>query len=151
MRPDDPNDLVPHQHRRELRGLFLFGAWTNMTDFKAANTMDTLIPENGRTLVKHYLQDVGSTFGVANDIHQHDLGWEHFIEPGKALKRIGTFGFAFSPWTTVKYTASGPSIGNFEGDRFDPRKWRTHSPNAATIEMRDDDAFWLSLIHISEP
>ena len=141
-RPDDPNDLVPHQHRRELRGLFVFGAWTNMTDFKAANTMDTLLAENGRMLVKHYLQDMGSTFGVANDIHQHDLGWEHFIEPGTAMKRIGTFGFALSPWATVRYTASGPSIGNFEGDRFDPRKWRTHTPNAATIEMRDDDAFW---------
>jgi hypothetical protein len=142
MRPDDPNDLVPHQHRRELRGLFVFGAWVNMTDFKAANTLDTLITENGRTLVKHYLQDVGSTFGVANDIHQHDLGWEHFIEPDLALKRIATFGFALSPWATVKYTAKGPSIGNFEGDRFDPRRWRTHTPNAATIEMRDDDAFW---------
>jgi hypothetical protein len=142
MRPDDPNDLVPHQHRRELRGLFVFGAWVNMTDFKAANTLDTLVTENGRTVVKHYLQDVGSTFGVANDIYQHDLGWEHFIEPGTAMKRIGTFGFALSPGATVKYTATGPSIGNFEGDRFDPRKWRTHTPNPATIEMRDDDAFW---------
>jgi hypothetical protein len=141
-RPDDPNDLVPHQHRRELRGLFVFGAWTNMTDFKAANTMDTLLREDGRMVVKHYLQDVGSTFGVANDIHQHDLGWEHFIELGNAMKRIGTFGFALPRWATVKYTASGPSIGNFEGDRFEPRKWRTHTPNAATIEMRDDDAFW---------
>jgi hypothetical protein len=141
-RPDDPNDLVPHEHRRELRGLFVFGAWTNMTDFKAANTLDTLITENGRTLVKHYLQDVGSTFGVANDIYQHDLGWEHFIEPGTAVKRIATFGFALGPWATVKYTATGPSLGNFEGDRFDPREWRTHTPNPATIEMRDDDAFW---------
>jgi hypothetical protein len=58
------------------------------------------------------------------------------------MKRIGTFGFALPTWATVKYTATGPSIGNFEGDRFDPRKWRTHTPNAATIEMRDDDAFW---------
>ena len=72
-----------------------------MTDFKAANTMDTLITENGRTLVKHYLQDVGSTFGVANDIYQHDGSWEHFIEMDAAMKRIGTFGFALSPWATV--------------------------------------------------
>jgi hypothetical protein len=85
---------------------------------------------------------VGSTFGVANDIYQHDGSWEHFIEMDTAMKRIATFGFALSPWTTVKYTASGPSIGNFEGDRFDPRKWKTHTPNPATIEMRDDDAFW---------
>ncbi len=42
-RPDDPNDLVPHQHRRELRGLFVFGAWTNLTDFKSNNTLDTLV------------------------------------------------------------------------------------------------------------
>jgi hypothetical protein len=141
-RPDDPNDVVPHEHRRELRGLFLFGAWTNMTDFKAANTMDTLLPENGRTVVKHYLQDVGSTFGVANDIYQHDLGWEHFIDPGLGFKRVATFNLPVSPWATVKYTASGPSLGNLEGDRFDPRTWRTHTPNPATIEMRDDDAFW---------
>ena len=141
-RPDDPNDLVPHQHRRELRGLYVFGAWTNMTDFKGHNTMDTLIVENGRGVVKHYLQDVGSTFGVANDIHQHDLGWEHFVQIGTAMKRIGTFGLALPPWATVKYTATGPSIGNLEGDRFDPRTWRTHTANPATIEMREDDTFW---------
>ena len=41
-RPDDPNDLVPHEHRRELRALRVFGAWTNLTDLKAANTIDAL-------------------------------------------------------------------------------------------------------------
>jgi hypothetical protein len=140
-RPDDPNDLVPHEHRRELRGLFVFGAWTNMTDFKASNTLDTLVKENGRTVVKHYLQDVGSTFGVTNEGHQWENGWEYFYQGGTAAKRLASFGFVQSPWATVKFT-EGPSIGKFEGDRFDPRKWRTHTPNASSIEMRDDDAFW---------
>ena len=140
-RPDDPNDLVPHEHRRELRGLFVFGAWTNMTDFKAKNTIDTVLTENGHVVVKHYLQDVGSTFGMTNDRLQWENGWEHFLDRGLAAKRVASFGFALSPWKTAKFT-EGPSIGKFEGDRFDPRTWKTHTPNAASIEMRDDDAFW---------
>ena len=51
----------------------VFGAWTNLTDLKAANTLDALATENGRTVVKHYLQDVGSTFGMCNDLHEWDL------------------------------------------------------------------------------
>lgn len=35
-----------------------------------------------------------------------------------------------------------PSIGKFEGDRFDPREWRPQTPTTASMEMRDDDAFW---------
>jgi hypothetical protein len=140
-RPDDPNDLVPHEHRRELRGLFVFGAWTNMTDFKAKNTIDTVLTENGHAVVKHYLQDVGSTFGMANEQYQWDNGWEHFYDGGIVAKRLASFGFALSPWATARFT-KGPAIGKFEGDRFDPRTWKTHTPNAASIEMRDDDAFW---------
>ena len=140
-RPDDPNDVVPHQHRRELRALNVFGAWTNVTDFKAENTVDTILLKNGQAIIKHYLQDVGSSFGVCNDIYTWDVSWEHFYKGSLTAKRLASFGFALSPWQTVKYT-EGPEIGKFEGDRFDPRKWQGHTPNAAIIEMRDDDAFW---------
>jgi hypothetical protein len=81
-RPDDPNDLVPHEHRRELRALGVFGAWTNVTDFKAENTLDTILTENGHPIVKHYLQDVGSSFGMANDLYTWDVGWEPTIKAG---------------------------------------------------------------------
>ena len=140
-RPDDPNDIVPHEHRRELRALRVFGAWTNLTDLKSRNTLDTLVTENGRSVVKHWLQDVGSTFGMNNDLHEWDLGWEHFIQGGSTAKRLFSFGFALSPWQTVNYV-EGPSIGKFEGDRFDPRKWRPQTPTTAYMELRDDDAFW---------
>jgi hypothetical protein len=140
-RPDDPNDLVPHEHRRELRALRVFGAWINLTDLKSANTLDTLVTENGRSIVKHWLQDVGSTFGMCNDRYEWDLSWEHFYQGNTTLKRLASFGFALSPWQTVKYVET-PSIGKFEGDRFDPRTWRPQTPTAAYMEAREDDAFW---------
>jgi hypothetical protein len=28
------------------------------------------VNENGQTVVKHWLQDVGSTFGMCNDLHE---------------------------------------------------------------------------------
>ena len=140
-RPDDPNDLVPHEHRRELRALRVFGAWTNLTDLKAANTIDTLERQNGRAVVKHWLQDVGSTFGVNNDLHEWDLSWEHFYQGDTTVQRLASFGFALSPWQTVHYV-EGPSIGKFEGDSFDPRTWRPQTPTTAYMELRADDAFW---------
>jgi hypothetical protein len=140
-RPDDPNDIVPHEHRRELRALRVFGAWTNLTDLKAGNTLDTLTTDNGRSIVKHVLQDVGSTFGTANGRHEWDLGWEYFYESEPTRKRLLSFGFALSPWQTVPYVEY-PSVGRFEGDRFDPREWRPQTPTTAYMEMRDDDAFW---------
>jgi hypothetical protein len=143
-RPDDPNDLVPHEQRRELRALRVFGAWTNLTDLKARNTLDTLENQNGQTVVKHWLQDVGSTFGMCNDLYEWDLSWEHFYQGNTTVKRLWSFGFALSPWQTVKYEER-PSLGKFEGDRFDPRTWRPQTPTAAYMELRDDDAFWAAL------
>ena len=141
-RPDDPNDLVPHQHRRELRALGVFGAWTNLTDLKVGNTLDTLVTENGKTIVKHYLQDVGSTFGMANDKYQWDTGYEYYYAGGPSLKRLGTLGFGLSDWQTVDYPTEYKSVGKFEGKDFDPREWRPQTPTIAYMEMRDDDAFW---------
>jgi len=143
-RPDDPNDVVPHERRRELRALRVFGAWTNLTDLKSKNTIDTLVTENDRSTVKHWLQDVGSTFGMCNDRYEWDLSWEHFYEGGSTAKRLLSFGFALSQWHTVDYTER-PAIGKFEGDEFDPRTWRPQTPTTAYMEMRDDDAFWAAL------
>jgi len=141
-RPDDPNDVVDHQHRRELRALRVFGAWTNLTDLKAGNTLDTLVTADGRAVVRHYLQDVGSTFGIgANGPHDWDEGFEYFYEGGPTKRRLLSLGFALSPWQTAPYTIY-PSVGRFESDAFDPIAWRPHAPTTAYMEMQPDDAFW---------
>ena len=84
---------------------------------------------------------MGSTFGMCNDLHEWDLSWEHFYQGDTTRRRLFSFGFALSPWQTVDYVEY-PSIGKFEGDRFDPRTWRPQTPTAAYMELRDDDAFW---------
>jgi hypothetical protein len=141
-RPDDPNDIVPHEDRRELRALRVFGAWTNLVDMKAGNTLDTLIEEDGRQVVRHYLQDVGSTFGIgARGPHDYDEGFEFLYEGQLLLKRLVSLGFHRSAWQTAQY-ADVPAIGLFEADAFDPRTWRPRTPNGAFLRARDDDMFW---------
>jgi hypothetical protein len=144
-RPDDPNDIVPHEHRRELRALQVFGAWTNLVDMKAGNTLDTLITEEGRGIVRHYLQDVGSTFGTgALAPREGDEGYEYLYEQGPFVKRLVTMGLFISPWQTVDYEEH-PDIGKFEGRQFDPVKWRPRAPVAALRHVRNDDALWAAL------
>ena len=141
-RPDDPNDLVPHEHRRELRALKVFGAWTNLVDMKAGNTLDTVVQEDGRGIVRHYVQDVGSTFGVgANGPRDYDEGWEHLYEGDLLWKRLITGGFYLRPWQTAKYEEF-PAIGRFEAEKFDPREWKPRFPTAAFLMSRADDEFW---------
>jgi hypothetical protein len=141
-RPDDPNDLVPHEHRRELRALKVFGAWTNLVDMKAGNTLDTVLDEAGRKVVRHYLQDVGSTFGTgAVAPREYDEGWEYLADIDLAVRRLGRFGFYFPPWLTARYEEH-PAVGRFEGTTFDPHAWKPRVPTAAFRHARPDDDFW---------
>ena len=59
-RSDDPNDVILHENRRELRGLRLFAAWLNHDDTRAQNTQDSWVEENGVRFIRHYLIDCGS-------------------------------------------------------------------------------------------
>src|SRR5262249_45595464 len=34
VKKDDPNDIIPHEDRRDLRGLRLFSAWLNHVDMR---------------------------------------------------------------------------------------------------------------------
>ena len=142
-RSDDPNDITPHENRRELRGLRVFGAWLNHTDVKQMNTMDALVTENGVHYLKHYLMDFGSTLGSdANFPKNVWRGHVYPISPGTlAAKQVVTLGLYMPAWLRAHYPKLR-GAGAFEADTFEPESWKPDYPNPAFLMMDDGDAFW---------
>jgi hypothetical protein len=141
-RPDDPNDIVPHEHRRELRALRVFGAWINLVDLRASNTLDTVVAEGGRALVRHHLLDVGSAFGTGVTVpHRWEDGYAHFVDFRTTLLPLLTLGFHIRPWLTIPYEEH-PAIGIFEAAQFVPDEWKPRVTNAAYLRALPDDKFW---------
>ncbi|MDQ2673976.1 MAG: hypothetical protein M3Y40_04915, partial [Chloroflexota bacterium] len=144
-RADDPNDIVPHEHRRELRAYEVFAAWLQHVDNKGINSMVSAITENGRTFLRGYLLDFGSTLGsAAIKPRERWEGYEGSFEPPREIgKRIIAFGFRIPEWRTLEFYEA-PSIGRIPAnhDEWDPRTWKGHITHAAFKHARDDDRFW---------
>jgi hypothetical protein len=142
-RPDDPNDVVPHEHRRELRGARVFGAWLNHDDTRGINSLDMLETANGRGWIKHYMFDFGSTLGSSTIAPQrHRAGNEYIFEQRPGWLTLVTFGLYTRPWMHIHYPDVPPSVGRIESTAFDPLKWKPEYRNFAFDNMRPDDAFW---------
>jgi hypothetical protein len=142
-RPDDPNDIHPHEHRRELRANRVFAAWVNHDDSRGINTLDMLEGEKGRQSIRHYMFDFGSIMGSGSTVAQLPrAGNEYILEWAPAFKTLATLGLYVRPWITVDYWRGAKAVGRFEADFFDPLEWRPEYPNPAFDNMRADDAFW---------
>jgi hypothetical protein len=144
VRSDDPNDLIAHEHRRELRAYGTYAAWLNHVDSKSINSLDTVVEQDGRKIVRHHLLDFGSTIGSAGVYPREAYeGWEYLVDGGKALRGIPSFGFYIKNWRTVS-TYRARSVGAFPLDNssWDPEMWRPRYPNSAFRTARLDDKFW---------
>jgi hypothetical protein len=142
-RPDDPNDVVPHEHRRELRAARVFGAWLNHDDSRGINSLDMLETADGRAWVKHYMFDFGSILGSGTVYSQrHRPGNEYIFEQRPGWLSLATLGLYIRPWMTVDYPRVPSSVGRIEARRFNPLTWKPEYPNSAFDNMRPDDAFW---------
>jgi len=140
-RKDDPNDTVPHEHRRDLRGLHVFSAWLGHDDSRAINNFDSLVTENGRQFIRHYLLDFGSTLGSASDKANSPRSGAYFFSWKSSAQQLFTLGLVPPYWALAKYEKH-PSIGLMEGDVFDPEKWVPEYPNPAFQNRLPDDEFW---------
>ena len=142
-RKDDPNDLIPHQHRRELRGLGVVSAWLNHVDTKGANSMDSYVTEEGRSYVRHYLMDFGTILGAAGVEPKSKFeGHENQVDPNALVLRILTLGFYVPDWERVPDRIEYPCVGRYESPSFHPGKFNPSSPNPAFEQMTDRDGYW---------
>lgn len=146
-RPDDPNDIVAHEHRRELRAARVFGAWLNHDDSRGINSLDMVETAGGKGWVQHYMFDFGSILGSGTIYAQrHRAGNEYLFEQRPGWLTLFTLGFYIRPWMTIDYPDVPDSVGRLEAERFDPLTWRPEYPNPAFANMRPDDAFWAARI-----
>lgn len=143
-RSDDVNDVVPHEHRRDLRGMRLAAAWIDHDDSRAINTMDVLIEENDLRYVRHYQLDFGSTLGSASyKPNSPRSGGEYLFGWRNAFLQFVTLGMLVPEWARAHYPDI-PSIGRFESERFNPAKWVPEYPNPAFLNALPDDDFWMA-------
>ena len=142
-RSDDPNDVVSHENRRDLRALYVFSAWLNNTDVKAGNTLDTIVEENGVRIIRHYLLDFGSALGSDGDRAKDPRFGHEFMLPTplQALEQILTLGLIPAAWERARFPKL-PGVGNFESQTFEPDCWKPDYPNPAFLSRLPDDDFW---------
>lgn len=143
-RPDDPNDLIPHEQRRDLRALDVIFAWLNHTDAKSGNSLDTVVGKDKAARFRHNLLDFGDSFGSDSDIAKDPRhGTEYFLPTsGEQWRRGYTLGIATQPWERAHSPHELKAIGNFTSQAFDPLAWKPNYPNPAFLEKTPLDGYW---------
>ena len=143
-RKDDPNDIVDHEHRRDLRGLAVAAAWVGHDDSRAINTVDFRVTEDGVSFVKHYLIDFGSTLGSATTKpNSPRSGFEYVWEFKPALVQFLSLGLVVPDWAKARYPDL-PSAGRLEYEKFDALNWKPEYPNLSFSNALPDDRFWMA-------
>lgn len=145
-RKDDPNDRVPHQYLRELRGMRVLAAWLGHTDVVQSNSLDMYVREKGRGFLRHYLLDFGGAFGgQQSELGRREIGFEHSWDPKNQAKATMTFGAWTRQWERQKKT-KWKSLGYFSAKHFDPTVWREFEKYAPFAAMDRADAYWAAKI-----
>jgi hypothetical protein len=142
-RSDDPNDIVPHEHRRDLRGLYVFSSWLNHTRVDPLHTVDfVVVPEGQPAHIRHYLFDFMATLG--SGITKAKPAWEG-RDPAygqrTTIRNLAGLGIYTPSWMRAAYPDL-PAVGRLESATFDPDTWTPNYDVAPFANRLPDDTFW---------
>jgi len=145
-RIDDPNDLIRHQDRRELRALRVFASWINHFDTKMQNSLDMYVGEPDQGHVRHYLIDFASTLGAYGDEPVKRFGYEFGVDVFPVIGRTFTFGFREDPWIPLERATGLEEVGLLDVETFEPAKWKPDLPHSAMANLTRRDGYWAAKI-----
>ena len=153
-RDDDPNDVIPHENRRELRGSSLLAAWLNHWDAREQNSMDVWLasdPANVRSSpghVRHYIMDTSDAIGQSPTARELGgrMGYSYNFDLGQVVADFVSLGAIERPWDRAVCTPGREKFGYFSVQDFDPETWKTAYPNPAFLRMTERDAAWMARI-----
>jgi hypothetical protein len=145
-RKDDRNDRVDHEHRRELRGFYVFAAWLNHYDTKQHNSLDMYVAENGRRFIKHHFIDFASTLGAGANGLNPRYGYEFGFDVVSVARRAATLGLVEDTWRTRNLDHGFTEVGYFDSETFRPDKFRPLQPNHAFANTTARDGYWAAKI-----
>jgi hypothetical protein len=143
-RRDDPNDVVRHELRRDLRGLEPIYAWLDNPDVKETNTVDAWVSDPaGRHYVVHYFLDFGKGLGgmpyFDKDLR---LGHEYMYDIAQSWSSLLTFGLVPKPYKDRALTGLR-GVALFESETYAPEKWHPTSSAYLPFLLADQyDWFW---------
>ena len=140
-RADDPNDIYPHEHRRELRGLYVIASWLNHADMKEENTLDMYEPQTGT--ITHYLIDFGASMGSNSRSPSNPRrGQANSFDLRDSVTRLLTLGLYVHDYERASRRIQHASVGYLDTDLFEPDSWKPMYPAPAFENLTNRDAFW---------
>lgn len=153
-RRDDPNDVIPHEDRRDLRGGRLLAAWIHHFDAREQNSMDSWIavdkdnPESSPGWVKHYYLDTSDCLGSLWDWDgiSRRMGDSYVLDFADIGMDFITFGVIERPWERKKLAKGMEMFGYFHWEEFDPERWLNEYPNPAFSRATEHDNAWMARI-----
>lgn len=148
VRADDPNDVIPHEDRRELRGERLLAAWVEHWDSRGPQSFDAFVRgPDGSGLVVHYFLDFSDSLGALGartEWPEPRLGHTTVSNvPAIAVDIVG-LGFVRRPWDEVWLDPRYPNLGFFDVEHFDPMGFAPQTPQVRWARAQQADLAWMA-------
>jgi hypothetical protein len=150
VRDGDPNDRIPHELRRDLRGMYAAFAWLAHDDIQESNFLDMWTPDPRdpkRHFIEHYAIDFGKALGVMESTSGDPRrSYEYVVDIAGIAQSLVTAGALPRSWEGRELPKLR-GIGLYSSDHFDPGAWKPDFPAYTPLLSADRfDKFWATKI-----
>jgi hypothetical protein len=154
-RRDDPNDVIPHEDRRELRGVRVLNAWIDRFDARSGNTLDMWYSEKGQRpdgspgYVLHHQMDTSEALGSEwsnMEAITRRLGYSYVLDWGDLAQDFFTLGIPLRVWDINQRVPGKEMFVFFNVRDFVPDQWKNEYPVTSFSRMTERDGAWMARI-----